>query len=202
MSSCWNPFDCCSRKAKVTAIQDDYFQHEQQLSFNLAQYDMQRVDVRGDGNCLFYALSYGLIDRMKTEKNGFGHQVQRVFPLSADLHPKEFADRLRQICVNQWKSKGNLYRQFIDTHRISFDKELRKFAHDGVCDSALGDIVPLTIANALNVQIIIFTSLSHLSRIDVKPMKGQSTAGIPFTTIFLAYNQHSLGHYDAAHPRY
>ena len=200
--SCWNPFDCCSRKAKVAAIEDDYLQHEQQLTLTLAQYDMQRVDVRGDGNCLFYALSYGLIHRMKTEKNGFGSQVQRRFPLADDLHPAEFANRLRQICVSQWKTKGDFYRQFIDTRRSSFDKELQKFAHDGVCDSALGDIVPLTIANALNVQIIIFTSLSHLSRIDVKPMKGQSTAGIPHTTIFLAYNQHSLGHYDAARPRF
>jgi hypothetical protein len=200
--SFWNPFCSCQRQTKVSTSNNDFVQHENQLNSNLVRNEIQRIYVRGDGNCLFYALTYGLIEAMKNERNGFGFSVQRRFPLSVELHPKDFADRLRQISVEQLKTKSNFYRQFVATNRKSFDDEVRKFAHDGVCDSALGDIVPLTIANALNVQIIILTSLPHLSRIDVKPMKGQITTGIPFTTIFIAYNQYGLGHYDAAYPRY
>jgi len=74
---------------------------------------------------------------------------------------------------------------------------------NGVSESTLGDIVPLTIANTLNVNITIFTSLSDLPRIDVEP-EYAGNSSLPLSTrktIYLAYNQHGLGHYDAAYPR-
>ena len=177
-----------------------YNDHERQLTFNLDHHRIKRIPVLGDGNCLFYALTYGLIHLIKSDSQSFGYAIGRKFQLYDHLHPTDFAYRLRQICVQQWKFQKNFYSQFVILHHSSFDDELWQFSQNGVYDSVLGDIVPLTISNIFNVDILIFTSNSHLSRIQVQPMKGYTSSDIPPRSLFLAYNQYNAGHYDAAYP--
>jgi hypothetical protein len=180
---------------------DDFLYHEQQLNRNLAEHNIVRLPVKGDGNCLFYALAEGLIYEMKIDPNEFGLNLRRLFRLPIQFHLVDFADRLRQICVDQWRENEDYYSQFVVKEKVRFLKEVKKFSKNGVSDSTLGDIVPLTIANTLNINITIFTSVSDLPRIDVKPE--QKNHLLPYTrkTIYLAYNQYGVGHYDAAYPR-
>jgi hypothetical protein len=196
----YNPFCLCSRPNEVQNSDEEFFIHEQQLNRNLADYGIQRIQVKGDGNCLFYALSEGLIYEMKMDPDNFNLQLQ-TFGLSTNFRLIDFANRLRQICVEQWKLNEEFYSQFVDTHNISFLKEVKKFSKTGVSDSTLGDIVPLTISNTFNIKIIIFTSVSNLSRIDIKPTNGNNSLLLPEKIIYLAYNQYGIGHYDAAYPR-
>ena len=179
---------------------EEFLIHERQLNRNLAQHDIVRLPVKGDGNCLFYALAEGLMYEMKIDVEFHSH-LRQLFRLSADLRLAEFADRLRQICVDQWRINEDYYSQFVVKEKVAFLKEVKKFSKNGVSDSTLGDIVPLTIANSLNIHITIFTSVSDLPRIDVKPEYRSQL--LPYTrkTIYLAYNQSGLGHYDAAYPR-
>ncbi|CAF0865958.1 unnamed protein product [Rotaria sordida] len=194
----YNRFCLCSRRNEVHNSDDEFLFHEQQLTHNLINHNIQRLQVKGDGNCLFYALAEGLIYEMKMDPNRFHLQLE-AFGLSSNFRLIEFANRLRQICVNEWKSNEQFYSQFVDTHKVSFHKEIKKFSKNGVSDSTLGDIVPLTISNIFNIKIIIFTSVSDLSQIEIKPANGNNLS-LPQKTIFLAYNQYGLGHYDAAYP--
>ena len=196
----YNPFRFCSCQNEVHDSDDEYFHHEQVLNCNLADHDIQRLQVKGDGNCLFYALAEGLIYEMKKDPYRFAAQLQ-AFSLSSDFRLVDFADALRQICVDQWRSNEQFYSQFVDSGKVSFLKEVKKFSKNGVSDSTLGDIVPLTISNAFSIQIVIFTSVSNLSRIDVKPTNGNNSSVVPQKVIYLAYNQYGTGHYDAAYPR-
>jgi hypothetical protein len=191
-----NRFCLCSRRNEVHQSDEEFYHHEQQLNRNLIDYGFQRLQVKGDGNCLFYALAEGLIYEMKIDPYRFAVQLQ-TFGLDINYRLTDFANRLRQICIEQWRFYEQFYSQFVDTQCISFLKEVKKFSKTGVSDSILGDIVPLTISNALNIKIIIFTSVSNLSRIDIKPTNTNTS---PEKTIFLAYNQHGIGHYDAAYP--
>ncbi|CAF0841472.1 unnamed protein product [Rotaria sp. Silwood1] len=195
----YNPFRLCSRDNDVHNSDDEFLFHEQELNSNLNNHNIQRLQVKGDGNCLFYALAEGLIYEMKMDPDRFRLQLE-AFGLSLDFRLVDFANRLRQICVNEWKLNEQFYSQFVDTHKVSFLKEVKKFSKNGVSDSTLGDIVPLTISNTFNIKIIIFTSVSNLSRIEIKPANGNN-ASLPQKTIFLAYNQYGIGHYDAAYPR-
>ena len=192
----YNPFRSCSRPIEVNSCDDELIIHEQILNSNLVNHGMQRLKVKGDGNCLFYALAQGLIHEMRIDPNRFAYQLD-AFGLSSDIRLSDFANRLRNICVEQWKFNGQFYSQFVDTQKTSFNKEVKKFSKNGVSDSTLGDIVPLTISNTFNIQILIFTSVSNLSQIDVKPTNGS----LPQKVIYLAYNQCGMGHYDAAYPR-
>jgi len=193
-----NLFRLCSCRNEVHHSDEDYLLHEQELNRNLSNANVQRVQVKGDGNCLFYALAQGLIYEMKKDANYFGRQLQ-TFGLSADLPLTSFAKRLRQICVEQWKLNEDFYSQFLSTENISFTKELRRFSKTGVSDSILGDVVPLTIANTFNIDILIITSLANLAQIEVKP--SQQSSSTYRKVIYLAYNQYDLGHYDAAYHR-
>jgi hypothetical protein len=180
---------------------DEFLYHEQQLNRNLAQHDIVRLPVKGDGNCLFYALAEGLMYEMKIDPNEFGLNLRRLFRLPIEFRFVDFADHLRQLCVDQWRANEDYYSQFVVKEKVTFLKEVKKFSKNGVSDSTLGDIVPLTIANTLNINITIFTSVLDLPRIDVKPE--QKNHLLPYTrkTIYLAYNQYGAGHYDAAYPR-
>ncbi len=196
----YNPFRSCSHDNQIDKSGDEFLFHEQQLTRNLFDHNIQRLQVNGDGNCLFYALAEGLIYEMKRDPNIFAIELQ-TFGLSLNSRFIDFANRLRQLCIDQWKTNEPFYSQFVNTERISFLKEVKKFSKTGVSDSTLGDIVPLTISNTLNIKIIIFTSVSDLSRIDIKPTNGDNALLLPQKIIYLAYNQYGLGHYDAAYPR-
>ncbi|CAF1300986.1 unnamed protein product [Adineta steineri] len=191
----------CSNQQQTNNSDDEFLYHEQQLNRNLSKYGIGRIPVKGDGNCLFYALAEGLMYEMKSDPNDFGLQLRRALRLPSNFHLVDFADRLRQICVDQWRLHEDYYSQFVDTEKVAFLKEVKKFSKNGVSDSTLGDIVPLTIANTLNINITIFTSVLDLPRIDVKPEQKQNSVSLTRKTIYLAYNQYGLGHYDAAYPR-
>ncbi|CAF3336723.1 unnamed protein product [Rotaria socialis] len=191
----------CSHQQDSNNSDDEYLYHEQQLNRNLTKHDIERLPVKGDGNCLFYALAEGLMYEMKVDPHEFGLQLQRLFRLSKNFRLVDFADCLRQLCVDQWRLHEDYYSQFVDKEKVSFLKEVKKFSKNGVSDSTLGDIVPLTTANALNINITIFTSVLNLPRIDVKPERKSNLLPLTQKTIYLAYNQHGIGHYDAAYPR-
>jgi len=195
-----NPFSS-SHHQSTNNSDDEFHYHEQQLNRNLSRHGIERLPVKGDGNCLFYALAQGLIYEMKVDPHDLGLQLNRFFRLSANFRLVDFADRLRQICVDQWRENEDYYSQFVDAEKHSFLKEVKKFSKNGVSDSILGDIVPLTIANTFNINITIFTSVLDLPRIDVKPEHKNHLVSLTRKTIYLAYNQYGLGHYDAAYPR-
>ncbi|UJR30368.1 hypothetical protein I4U23_017903 [Adineta vaga] len=191
----------CSNQQQTNNSDDEFLYHEQQLNRNLSKYGIERLPVKGDGNCLFYALAEGLMYEMKYDPDEFGLPLRRSLRLPTQFRLVDFADRLRQICVDQWRLNEDYYSQFVDREKIVFLKEVKKFSKNGVSDSTLGDIVPLTIANTLNINITIFTSVLDLPRIDVKAEHKNSLLSSTRKTIYLAYNQYGLGHYDAAYPR-
>lgn len=187
-----------SSSASQRQSDDDYLFHEQQLQENLSSHGFQRLPVKGDGNCLFYALAEGLMYEMNNDPHEFGSALRHAVQLpNRSVRLGEFADRLRQFCVGQWRLNEDYYSQFVDQEKVFFAKEVKKFSKNGVSESILGDIVPLTMANALDLHITIFTSVSDLPRIDVKSERKQSLLR---KTIYLAYNQYGSGHYDAAYP--
>jgi len=195
-----NPFSSSNHQQTNNSDQE-YYYHEQQLNRNLAEHDIVRLPVKGDGNCLFYALAEGIMYEMKIDRNDFDLYIRQLLRLRTQFRLVDFADCLRQACVDQWRLNEDYYSQFVDREKVSFLKEVKKFSKNGVSDSILGDIVPLTIANTFNINITIFTSVSDLPRIDVKPEHRNNLLLSTRKTIYLAYNQYGIGHYDAAYPR-
>lgn len=185
-------------KKEKSPSTDDFLQHEQRLNENLFQHGFRRMPVRGDGNCLFYALALGLLYKMHQKPNSFAIEIRHALNVPSNVRLTEFADRLRKLCVDQWRQHENYYSQFVDRDEVNFLREVRKFSKNGVSESILGDIVPLTIANAFDIRIQIFTSLENLPMIEVKTERRTSSNTKP--TIYLAYNQFASGHYDAAYP--
>ncbi|CAF0796683.1 unnamed protein product [Didymodactylos carnosus] len=173
-------------------VYDDAQLHERRLNRNLEQYGFSRRPVKGDGNCLFYALTEGIAYEMRVDEN-FAYSIHALMNLPQKTDMTHFANLLRQLCVDQWRTNQQYYSNFVDK-KVTFLKEVKKFSKNGVSESILGDIVPLTICNALNINVTIFTSVSDLPVIEVK----SESPGKNVKTIYLAYNQHGAGHYDAA----
>ena len=75
------------------------------------------------------------------------------------------------------------------------EDEAQLFCSSGYFNSELGDTVLLTLSNVLGVSIIVFTSISGNSVINIIPQYSR----IP-VSIHLAYLQYGSGHYDIALP--
>jgi hypothetical protein len=95
----YNPFCLCSRPNEVQNSDEEFFIHEQQLNRNLADYGIQRIQVKGDGNCLFYALSEGLIYEMKMDPDNFNLQLQ-TFGLSTNFRLIDFANFIVNLLIH------------------------------------------------------------------------------------------------------
>lgn len=192
---------CCgSVNSRVVFPHESLLSHDAQLEQNLERFGLRKVPVLADGNCLFYALSYGLKNLMLNEVE-FEREMWRNFHFDARVHLSVLAAFLRRVCVENWSSNRLHYMKFVDTERFSFDSEVSKFRENQFFDSVLGDIVPLTIANVFHVRLEIITSSRDLSKVLVEPESGISAYNKSRRTIFLAYNKFLDGHYDGVVPR-
>ena len=71
-------------------------------------------------------------------------------------------------------------------------EEAQKFLNPGTFNCDLGDTVLLSLANALCIQFIVFTTMEYHPVIHVTPRCIKSGC-----TIYLAYTHTGCGHYDS-----
>ncbi len=90
-------------------------------------------------------------------------------------------------------SKTYIYEEFI-TDTSQFEFWANSFKQNYFYDCELGNTMPLAMANALSVSFVVFTSHECSSPYYVIPIILSSTV------LYLAYNLHGSGHYDACVP--
>ena len=76
-----------------------------------------------------------------------------------------------------------------------FKSEAKRFLDDGYFNSDLGDTMPLALATALCIHIIILTNEPRSQRMYVTP-----EVELVLGTVFVVYDPTAPGHYDAALP--
>lgn len=103
--------------------------------------------------------------------------------------------KLRHIFVQEVTGENQpLYEEFIPSIN-DYTTEVHKFLENGFYDNVFGDLMPLAIATALKVSIVIIISICKHHPTYVTPLVGQ-----PTEVIFLLYNPTGPGHYDAVIP--
>ena len=63
---------------------------------------------------------------------------------------------------DEWMTHPNLYQHFLTEERI-FETEAKLFLNNGHFATGLGNAMPLAMASALKLPIVIFTELENMS---------------------------------------
>ena len=160
--------------------------HSSRLDRVLTSWNFKRVPVSGDGNCLFYAVSYALLQ--KNDSN----VLQRLC-CSPQTNVKELAKVLRQATVIEWLGENTHHYQSFLTHS-QLCEQAQQFLQDGEYSGDMGDLVLPALVNVLSLPVIVFTSVENMPVMTLLPISSVPTDSHP---LFIAYNQDGSGHYYA-----
>jgi hypothetical protein len=176
---------------------DELSKHQQRLRNNLAAWGFNIIPVQSDGDCFFHAVSSGLLQLAHSGNE----QAQTVLSDLDTNHKNTDMEKLllnlRRSVVEEWTGPHSVeYQSFLSaTHLFS---EAESFRQRGVFSGELGDLVATAMANALQMPIVMFTSLAHFPVATVMPTYKEARTAHP---ICLAFTQFGAGHYDAVIPK-
>ena len=99
--------------------------------------------------------------------------------------------KLRKLMFDEWMTHPDLYQHFLTGEQI-FESEAKLFLNNGHFATDLGNAMPLAMANALKLPIVIFTEMENMPVLPITPRET-----IKCMPIFLTFDQSGPGHYDA-----
>ena len=182
--------------SSTTAVNTDNVDSTESSLHRVAQaWGFDILDIPGDGNCFFTSMAFQLHQLMTDSSQDLSPIVRRHFEsigLYGTQSVPELAIILRRLVVDEWTGVNrNDYQEFLADSDVG--TEARSFLRDGHFSSALGDAMPLAMANVLHVPILILVPNALVPFLSIFP---RFNIG-PISSIFLCYNNEGPGHYDA-----
>ena len=106
---------------------------------------------------------------------------------------------LRQVYVKELLGEHRVnYSPYIQHTDLNYDKEANRFANNHYFDSELGNTMPLALATALQISIVIFHKDPNTPNTPIMYVTPEIVT--TEASAFLVYTRSEVGHYDAAVP--
>ena len=177
------------------SIHYDLAEHHKRLDNTLAAWNMKRVPVDGDGDCIFHSIAHGL-QQLATADNAQALTILRTASSSSTSATEHLVPHLRQLMVSEWMGpNSDEYQSFLASAQLL--AEAPRFLQHGVHCGELGDLVITAMANALKIPIVVFTSAANFPLTTVMPTYNMAATSEP---IYVALTQCGGGHFDAVLP--
>jgi hypothetical protein len=178
---------------KQTEAQESGDSDEKRLLDVLSSWNLQKVQVAGDGNCLFTAVACNLLHLISNGDVGILHTLSSLGADTENLTLSYLRQFLRKIMVDEWISNTCYYQSFVTVDLLLYAES---YLTSGEFGGDVGDLMVLTLANVLNYPITIFTSIPDMPLLCITPQNGGP--GASCLPLFLTFNQNGPGHYDYA----
>lgn len=167
----------------------------QHLQNVLTSWNFKRIEVRGDGSCLFTAVALAVIQRIQAGDTVLSDTLLSLgLPIHQQQDVHHIALLLRRSMVSEWLENTDVYQGFVTTdiraaalHFLS----TQQFSGD------LGDLMIMALSNILHTPFCIFTSVLNMPVIAITPNELPANSVQP---LFLTFTQDGPGHYDYALP--
>ena len=153
---------------------------------------MHRVSIPSNGNCFFLAIAYALehvLPNQPDSKDILQHLES--MGLACCSMGEGICAKLRKLIFEEWMAHSDLYQHFLAEEQ-TFESEAKLFLNDGHFATDLGNAMPLAMADALKLPIVIITQMENLPVLPITPRETMKCM-----PIFLAFDQSGPGHYDA-----
>ncbi|KAL9987456.1 hypothetical protein ACROYT_G001769 [Oculina patagonica] len=146
------------------------------------------ASVQGDGDCLLTA-SFLQLPRLLHSDVLLNH-LSRI-GLTPSTDSSQTVLKLRKLIVAEWLENEDYYGL---RNLCLNEQDIISYEENGVSGGALGDAMPLALANVLQLPIVLFTSIENFPVVVVSPRQQVPDA----QPLYLAYQQQGPGHYDIA----
>ena len=166
--------------------------HRNTLRFNIASWNFRIIQVPADGNCFFSAISISLEEVLKENPNLTSIKIFEQYSETVSEHKTFF---LRKLLMEEWLGERRSTYEACYAGE-NYIEEVNQFQNDGFFDCQLGDTMVSAMCNALGITICLLTSLKHQPVMIFSPEKILQSLPDP-VNMYLAYNAHGAGHYDA-----
>ena len=143
----------------TTAHTFDASVHEQRLQNVLGSWNFKRIPVTGDGNCLFYAIAFSLLQLMQT--GALPSHVVQILHIVQDMTINQLAKQLRTAVVGEWLGENSAHYESFLTHS-QLQQEAQMFTESGHFSGELGDLVLSALANLLHTPIVVQPVIVYL----------------------------------------
>lgn len=163
-----------------------------------SSWNFRRVEVLGDGNCLFTSLAHSLVIRVNSGEQAIITQLLAIGIPEQHMCDIAYIRRhLRVRMVQEWNNHIDYYQRFIteDLALIS-----HSFLDNSQFSGSAGDLMVLTLANVLQILINIFTSVSNMPLICILPTNNSFISTSPLCLAYTQDNAGTPGHYDYVVP--
>lgn len=161
------------------------------LDQRLNNMGLQRQTTGKDGDCFFTSLAFQIVNLMtKCNENIIKHLEEKG--ITNQMSVEEIARRLRELVVQEWLCNEAQYHHLVGEDD-DYTTEVEHLLTPGHFAASIGDSMPLAAANALNIPILLVTSVQNMPLTIVSP-EVQSISKIP---LVLAFTQEGAGHYDS-----
>ena len=157
----------------------------------LANYDMARVNIPGNGNCFFKSVAHAIKNTIIPTQTISREVVNHLDSLGLLNVCDDVCGKLRKLVVDEWITNPDQYKPFL-TGEQTFETEARLFLNDGHFATQLGNSMPLTMGNVLKLPVVVVTEMENLPVLPITPRES-----IQCLPIFIAFDQSGAGHYDA-----
>ena len=164
----------------------------------LSSWSFRRVEVLGDGNCLFTSVAHSLVRLVNDGEQPIITQLLHIgIPEECLCNITYIRRHLRIRMVQEWNSNIEYYQGFI-TEDLALVSQ--SFLDDTHFSGAAGDLMVLTLANVLQLPINIFMSVSNMPLVCILPTNNSLISTSPLCLAYTQDNADTPGHYDYVVP--
>ena len=146
----------------VSGDEDDAVQHKNRLERVIRTCGLTKVAVEGDGNCCFRSVAVALKHLASVD------QLSNIPVDVKSLSEAQLSEQLRHLAVDEWQSNKTFYQEFLVSSNI--DEEAERFLQPGHFNSELGNSMVLALSNALQLPVVVLTSIPGFPILTVRPM--------------------------------
>ena len=138
-----------------------------QIGSLLTSWNLERVSIPGDGDCLFRSVAFGLIYRLQHGDKDIKELLLGLSVPQISLYDVNYLQRLlRTLMVKEWEENIDQYQGYLTEDFVMISKT---FLQSGQYTGDLGDLMVLTLANMLNIPITVFTSVNNMPVLCIMP---------------------------------
>ena len=180
--------------ALVQGLGKEEMGNDSELDMLLKSWNFRRVEVRGDGSCLFTSVAHSLIQRIETGDASILQILLQTGVPEQHLKDPEYIVRLLRVrMVQEWNNNIEYYQGFLTDDLTAISHQ---FLDSSQFSGNAGDLMAFPIANVLQLPITIFTSAQNMPIICILPTTTSLISTKPLCLAYTQDNDQRPGHYE------
>ena len=176
---------------KVAACAETFVEENKILDQNLASFGLERVETPENGDCLFHAVLFSVINQVPE-----AHEHLCNVGLTTQ-NATDNIQQLRKLMVQEWMLNKQRYKNYLDENkREEFEQNSERYLKCGEYAGDFGDLMITAIANVLSLPIVVFTSTPIFPVITITPTSLKYNIKSENKMLTLAFRPSGSGHYS------